>query len=661
MIIKMKKLACLVAKQEAGSLFKALAKEGCVELRNTEDYLQQPEYENLITKNYGEADDGDVSSLRSAIATIAKYAPSKKGFLAPLPSISESEFEDDVVFGKALSLAEEINGLAADIAACESAVLRLETGLATIKPLANIDLPLNKEGGKYYSTVFGAVPIGITKEMLEQELPQECPVEFLMGDLSADQQFFAFLCLKKDEEEAISSLKPLGFSRQIYREITGTAAENTNRIEAEIAEKNKKIEHHKEAVMSKAGFKPQIESAYDLAETRLNREVTMLSQAGTKNTLLLSGYLPVNAQERVVKLLDEYCCAYEMSDPGEDEVADVPIVLKNNAFNRPFEMVTSLYALPQYNSPVDPNPFIAPFFFMYFGLMMGDVAYGIIIALASFFVLKRANPAEGTMKKLLQVGILGGIATIIWGFFFGSFFGNFIPTVTEMFTGTAITPKPLLFDPLAEPLILFGVSLGFGVVQIILGMILSMYQKCKFGKPMDAVLDEGLWLLIFVGLGVVGIEMGLGIVMPVANLGLYISLVGVVLILLTKGRNEKSIVKKITAGLGELYGVTSYLADILSYSRLLALGLATAVIAQVMNTMGTLLGPTVPGVILLVVIFVIGHVFNVGINILGTFVHTSRLQFIEFFGKFYMPGGKPFKPFCNRTKHVQVLRDNTQG
>ncbi len=656
MIIKMKKLACLVAKQEAGSLFKALAKEGCVELRNTDDYLQQPEYENLIIKSTGEADDGDVASLRSAVATIAKYAPSKKGFLAPLPRLNESEFEDEVAFGKALSLAEEINGLASDIAACESAVLRLETGLATIKPLIGIDLPLDKQGGRYYSTVFGAVPLGVTKEMLEQELPENCPVEFLMGDASIEQQFFALLCLKKDEEEAISSLKPLGFSRQLYRDITGTAAENTKKIETEVSEKNKKIEQHKDAVMAKAGFRSQLESALDLATTRFNREITKLSQAGTKNTLLLSGYLPVTSEETISKLLDGYCCAYELSDPTEEEVAEVPIVLKNNAFNKPFEMVTSLYALPQYNSPIDPNPFIAPFFFIYFGLMMGDVAYGIIIALASYLVLKRAKPSEGTMKKLLQVGILGGIATIIWGFFFGSFFGNFIPTVTEMFTGTAITPKPLLFDPLAEPLILFGVSLGFGVVQIILGMVLSMYQKCKFGKPVDAVLDEGLWLLIFIGLGVVGIEIGLGIVMPIANLGLYIALVGVVLILLTKGRNEKGL-KKITAGLGELYGVTGYLADVLSYSRLLALGLATAVIAQVMNTMGTLLGPTVPGVILLVIIFVIGHVFNVGINILGTFVHTSRLQFIEFFGKFYMPGGKPFKPFCNRTKHVEVLKD----
>ncbi len=641
-------------------MLKALAKEGCVELKDTESYAALPEYEQLFSKSTKEADDSDVILLRSALATISKYAPANKGFLAPLPRISESEFEDESVYKKTLAIAQEVNSLASEIASCESAMLRLETSLATIKPLYKVDLPLEKDGGRYYSTIFGSVPAGVTVDLLQAEVADVCPVEFLMGDISADLQFFGFLCLKKDEDDAISALKSLGFSRQLYREITGTAEENTKRIEAEIAEKTKCITEHKEAVLAKAGFRNQLETAADLATVRLNRDNTMLSQAATQNTILLSGYTPVPCEDRVKKLLDSHCCAYEFSDPTEEELDDVPIVLKNNAFNKPFEMVTALYALPQYRSPIDPNPFIAPFFFIYFGLMMGDVAYGIIIALASYLVLKRAQPREGTMKKLLQVGILGGIATIIWGFFFGSFFGNFIPVVTEMFTGTAITPKPLLFDPLAEPLILFGVSLGFGVVQILLGLILSMYQKCKFGKPIDAILDEGLWLVIFAGLGVVGVEMGLAIAMPVANLGLYIALAGAVLILLTKGRNEKGL-KKITAGLGELYGITSYLADILSYSRLLALGLATAVIAQVMNTMGTLLGPTIPGVILLVVIFVIGHVFNVGINILGTFVHTSRLQFIEFFGKFYMPGGKPFKPFCNTTKYVEVLKDEAQG
>ncbi len=654
----MKKLACLVTKHDAGKVLKALAKEGCVELRNTESYAELPEYEQLLSKGKQDAQDDDVVALRTALATVNKYSAYKKGFLAALPRISESEFEDDTSFQKTVSLAKEINDLSSDIAACDSAIMRLETGLATIKPFNGIDLPLDKNGGKYYSTVFGSVPIGITIEMLSEEIGDDFAIEFLMGEANVDQQFFAVLCMKNDEEEVISALKPLGFSRLLYRDISGSAKENSAVIEKEVEAKKKNIEEHVDAVMAKAGFRDQLETALDLATTRLNRSETMYSQSGTQKTLLLMGYTPENCVDRVQKLLDTYCCAYDFSEP--DDIDETPIVLKNNSFVRPYEMVTALYALPKYNSPVDPNPFIAPFFFIYFGLMMGDFAYGVIIALASYIILKKANPREGTMKKLMQVGILGGVATAIWGILFGSYFGNFIPTVTEMFTGTAIVPPPVLFDPLAEPLILFGISLAFGAIQLILGMVVSMYQKCVFGKPLDAVLDEGLWLVIFGGLGVVGIEMGLGVVMPVANFGLYIALVGVVLILLTKGRNEKGF-KKITAGLGELYGITSYLADLLSYSRLLALGLATAVIAQVMNTMGTLLGPTIPGVILLVIVFVVGHAFNIGINILGTFVHTSRLQFIEFFGKFYMPGGKPFKPFCNNTKYVEVLKDEAHG
>ncbi len=650
----MKKLACLVSKHDAGKVLKALAKEGCVELRNTDSYTALPEYADLLSKGKNDSDDNNVVALRSALATVNKYSAYKKGFLAALPRINESEFEDDEDYNKTLSLADEINKLAQDISACDSAIIRLTTSLATIKPFAGIKLALDSDGGRYYSTVFGSVPVGVSVETLTREIGDDLPVEFLMGDVGVDQQYFALLCLKKQEEEVVSALKPLGFSRLVYRDIVGNAAENTLAIEKEIESKKKSIEEHIDAIIAKAGFRLKLEIALDLAETRLNRTDTMLTQAGTQKTLLLSGYTPENCVDRVTGLLDTYCCAFEFSEP--DDVDDVPIVLKNNSFVKPYEMVTALYALPKYNSPIDPNPFIAPFFFIYFGLMMGDFAYGVIIALVSFLILKKANPREGTMKKLMQVGILGGVATAIWGILFGSYFGNFIPVITETFTGTAITPPPVLFDPLSEPLLLFGISLAFGAIQLILGMALSMYQKCSFGKPLDAVLDEGLWLLIFAGLGVVGIELGLGVVMPVANLGLYIALVGVVLILLTKGRNEKGI-KKVTAGLGELYGITSYLADLLSYSRLLALGLATAVIAQVMNTMGTLLGPTIPGVILLIVVFIVGHSFNIGINILGTFVHTSRLQFIEFFGKFYMPGGRPFKPLCNNTKYVEVLKD----
>ncbi len=653
MIVKMKTVSCLVAKKDSEKLLKALAREGCVHLHNTDTYSQTELYKEYVTSAHPAADTGEVNHLHGALLNLAKYAEVKKrGMLDPLPMMDEVQFEDDADYEKAVKVADTINELAADITAADNTVLRLQTSKAAIAPLEQVDIPLDSQGGRFYAVGFCAAPPGVTAQEFADAA--EKPVEIISGEAQAEQQYFAYICLKGDEQEVLSGMKSLGAAKQIYKDLSGTAKENLAMIDAEIASVEKQREAAVKAIGGYADSKLSIETAHDLASTRLHRDNVLHSQAETKTVVMLSGYTPENCVDGVKKLLDNHCCCYEFGEvaDGDDEV---PVLLKNNKLVQPFEMVTALYALPVYKSPIDPNPFIAPFFFIYFGLMMGDVAYGIIIALVSYFIMRKSRPREGTMKKLLGVGILGGISTAIWGVLFGSIFGNFIPTVTEMFTGTAIVPPPLMFDPLANPLGLFGLSLAFGVVQIVLGMILSMYQKCKFGKPIDAVLDEGLWLLIFIGLGVVGIELMLGVTMPIANLGLYIALAGAVLILLTKGRNEKGL-KKITAGLGELYGVTGYLADVLSYSRLLALGLATAVIAQVMNTMGTLAGATIPGIILLVVVFVIGHVFNVAINILGTFVHTSRLQFIEFFGKFYMPGGKPFKPFNNHTKYVEVLK-----
>lgn len=657
MIIKMQKLTCLVAKSDAKAMLKALAREGCVELKSSEKFTSVPEYSGLLSTQKQQVNTDILTLLKSSLTTLSKYSPYKKSFLDPLPLMIESDFEDDASFSETVDIAGEINALSEQLSAADAAVIRLKTSLATIAPFNKIDLALEKDGGKFYSTVFGAVPIGIEEQTLQDELAKSGAAAIIPAGIANDMFYFVLCCLKKEEERHISALKPFGFTRLLFKDVTGTASQISAAINVEIAKAEKQHSRACEEIEKNGLYRTRIEAAVDLASTRLHRESTQILQACTKKTILLYGFTPSDCKERLVQLFEEYNCSFDFSVPTDKD--DVPVALKNNALVRPFEMVTALYALPEYKSPVDPNPLVAAFFFLYFGLMMGDAAYGIIIALVSYFMLKKSRPREGTMKKLLGVGLLGGISTFIWGIMFGSYFGDFIPVVTKMFTGTAITPKPFLFDPLKEPLMLFGISLAFGVVQILLGMGLSMYQKVVMGNPLDAVLDEGLWLVIFTGFGLVGAEMFLDISMPTDNFGLFISLIGAVLIILTKGRNEKGI-GKITAGLGELYGITGYLADLLSYSRLLALGLATAVIAQVMNTMGSLLGPSVIGVILLVVVFVIGHTFNVAINILGTFVHTSRLQFIEFFGKFYMPGGQAFKPFCNNTRYVEVLKEQSK-
>ena len=336
------------------------------------------------------------------------------------------------------------------------------------------------------------------------------------------------------------------------------------------------------------------------------------------------------------------------------EGEEAPVLLHNTGAIYPFEAITNLYALPEYKE-IDPTKWLAPFYFIFFGMMLSDAAYGIIMAVACFIINKKFR-LEGMMKKLINMFFWCGISTAIWGALFGGWFGDLPTVAAKTFFGIDnFAIKPIWFNPVNDPMKLLIFSFILGGIHLFLGMGIQAYMLIRDGKPLDALFDIGLWYVLLVGLVLFGVGGKIG--PAFATAGKYMSIIGVVGILLTGGRRKKGIFGKITGGLGSLYDITSYLADILSYSRLLALGLATGVIAQVINTMGSLAGGGIKGSILLIVVAVFGHLFNIAINALGSFVHASRLQYVEFFGKFYKGGGSAFEPFDKKTKYVDIVKE----
>ncbi|HKM28253.1 MAG TPA: V-type ATPase 116kDa subunit family protein, partial [Anaerovoracaceae bacterium] len=290
-------------------------------------------------------------------------------------------------------------------------------------------------------------------------------------------------------------------------------------------------------------------------------------------------------------------------------------------------------------------------------IMLSDAGYGIIITIATFVIMKKFD-LEGMMAKMIKMFFFCGISTIFWGAMFGGWFGDIVPVVARTFFDKEIVIEPLWFNPLDDPTKLLIFSLLFGVVHIFLGMALSASMMIRRGHLFDAIFDVFSWYMVIAG---AGLWLAGGMLFPAAKtIGMYVAIAGAAILLLTGGRKKKGL-GKITGGLGQIYNVTSYVSDILSYARLLALGLATGVIAQVVNTMGTLMGGGVLGAIVLVIVFLIGHTFNLAINALGSFVHASRLQYIEFFGKFYEDGGEPFAPFKKETKYVKLINDANGG
>ena len=304
-----------------------------------------------------------------------------------------------------------------------------------------------------------------------------------------------------------------------------------------------------------------------------------------------------------------------------------------------------MYSLPAYRT-FDPTFIMMIFFFVIFGIMLADVVYGLILSLGCLFIIKKANVSKGVKDMCAMFGVCG-ISCIIWGVLFGSYLGDFPEQFMKSMFGVDITVWKAM-DIVSQSMTFIVMALAIGAIHMLTGMGIRFYVLCKNGQVLSAIFDEGSWFVVFAGIGIYFLNSTAGIV---------VACTGVAMLILTQGRHEKNIFMKLIKGVGSLYGLINYMADMISYSRIMALGLASAIIANVFNTIAVMGGPTFIGAIMFVLVILLGHGLNLAINILGTFVHTSRLQFIEFFGKFYEDGGEPFDPFRKKTKYIKISQD----
>ena len=440
--------------------------------------------------------------------------------------------------------------------------------------------------------------------------------------------------------------------------------EQAKALEEEIRGARKERE---DALGKIAGLAPKREElllAADYISARAEKYQVLGELWQSPHTFCLAGYLPAeDAPGLVGELESRFTLLAEVTEPGPQE--DPPVKLKNNFFTEPVEGVVEGYSLPGRHE-VDPSAVMAFFYYVLFGMMLSDAAYGILTVVGSAFALKKFPDMELKMRKTLRMFLFCGISTTVWGVLFGSYFGDAIPVIAQTFFHTEITVPALWFEPLDDPMRLLIFSFGVGVAHLFTGLGVQFYQLAKQKKYADALYDVVFWYLLVGGLIVVLLsteifqniaELPFVVPGPVAAVAGVLAGIGAVGILFTAGRESRNPVKRFLKGLYGLYGVSSYLSDILSYSRLLALGLATSVISTVFNQLGAMLGGGVVGAIFFAVVFLIGHSMNMAINLLGAYVHTNRLQFVEFFGKFYEGGGRAYAPFAANTKHFQIKEE----
>ena len=637
----MKKLHVIAMADRREALLKGLLHLGCVEISQPEEVLSDPEWaalfrrsETLLTQRKAELTDVD-----TALAAIGQYAKLKNGLFIKRHPITEAEFLDAGAAEQAKAACEAVREQLGVLMQAKTEEGHIASQIAALTPWRELDLPLEQTGTAHTIFRMGVCPGQTDTGALRTQMEAEGLAAELY-EIGADklQKYQLLIVHRADEERTQELLRPFGFSAVRFSGLTGTAAENLRSLEAELAASRKTQSDAEAAIAAGAENRDALRAYADRLRAEAAKERCAGDILTDETVLFFQGWVPAERESAVGAFLTENGCAWETRDPTEEEIPDVPVQLKNNWFTKPLNMVTEMYSLPRYDN-VDPNPLMAPFFIFFYGVMMADMGYGLIMFLAGFLITKKYHP-KGTMGNLFGLMTLCGVSTFIMGALTGGFFGDFLTQAVKLTTGRDFT-LPSVFTPLNDTLMILVASMGVGLIQIITGMAISFIRKLRRGQLMDAVWEELTWWIVFAGIGL----MAAG----VTNLVLYLGIAMVILgpVLTNKGFG------KITGIFGSLYNhVTGYFGDILSYSRLMALMLAGSVIAQVFNTLGTIPG----NLIVFVLISLAGNALNFALNLLGCYVHDLRLQCLEYFGKFYEDGGKPFRPLAADTKYVDIQK-----
>ena len=634
----MKHLRLLGMESEREALLKAMQEMECVEISSIDGS------EEALKSGFAKPDDKALMSAqeasrayRTALASLDRFAPEKKGMFRKRQGVSRAAFFSAESEENARTAAETINKDTRRLGEIESERTKNEALRATLAPWLTVDVPLGGADGAL-SVFFGTVGLNVTNDALKA-LADSLDGLLTWQQASSDRslRYLLVMCHGSVKERALSALRDLGFSTVSFRGMTGTAKENDKALAENLAALEKERQEIEQRIAGLGGKREALLEASDRAAIALRREEAKSRLVGTDKAFLLEGWLPADRCAEIEKTLKPFTCAIETREPTEDEYPQVPVQLKNNKLTRPLNMVTEMYSLPAYGT-LDPNPLMAPFFILFYGIMMADMGYGLLMMIASVIISKKYRP-KGTSGELFSLLGLCGISTFIMGALTGGFFGDFLTQLVAIVSPGTVFALPKLFDPLDDlTMILIG-SMALGMVQIVTGMAISLIEKCKRKKFLDAFFEEITWWTVFIGIALLALGKGAAV--------LYVGCALVLLGPIVQGKGWG----KLTGVFGSLYNhVTGYFGDILSYTRLMALMLAGSVIAQVFNMLAAMPG----NVIAFIIISMLGNAMNFGLNLLGCYVHDRRLQCLEFFNKFYVDGGKPFRPMTLDTEYVDL-------
>ncbi len=654
-IVRMQKLHLLAARSQREELLTALMLLGCAEIKEQSALLSDPRTASIVSR-----EKSNLSTLRAektlfgdAVKLLDKYAPDPPPLLSAKPIVKESDFLDEERLEQSRQIARKIVELDDIIREHYLEEASCSTLIEVLNPWKNFSVPLEYSGTTHVCMKLGTIPTVSDFDGLRAELSDKAEATELM-EISSDEHT-RFLCLfyyRGCEAEVMDVMHAYGFSVPPFGNVTGTAAENLRSLKEKLRKIRLDRALNETHLVSFAEDRQRLKEAYDLISTREGRAEAMENLMGTGSTVCLDAWITEPEREKLIATLEKFDCAYMFEDPSEEEYPEVPVKLKNNRFTNGLNMVTNMYSLPQYGS-VDPNPLMAPFFILFYGIMMADMGYGLLMVIASIIAMKRMRPKEG-MLSFCQLLFWAGISTFVMGALTGGFFADAPYQLVHMLNPESTWQGlPYLFTPLNHTIYVLAGSIILGFIHLNTGLVIGFVEKVRHGDLLGGIFYEVAIWVIFIGAGimVLGSGMVLG-VSAVNTAGTVVLIVGALMLFYGGSRGKKGL-GKVTSIFGTLYNeLTGWFGDLLSYSRIMALMLAGSVIGQVFNTIASMFG----NIILFIIIFIVGHVLNFGLNLLGCYVHDLRLQCLEYFGKFYVDGGKPFKPLKINSKYVEVSK-----
>ena len=677
-ISTMKKLTVLAHSSDADAIVRRMLHLKCVQIQRSMPEAGELSLERIESDGRQNEIRERMAHIEAAMPRLAKYSTRGGGIGRRVQRLDRAAFVADGRAERAWQAVERTLEIKSRMEEITAEQTRNASVMQSLFPWLNYDAPLNEEGSAHTAMQLGSCSV----KLYNWEALTEAGA--YVEDVSDDgkTQYFTVTYHKEDEEAVTAALDKCDFLKMNFSDIATTAQvayDDLEKRQLALADENAALI---ETLMDLAESLNDIEVLYDVEGTNLNVCLQKQKLYQTQNCIVLAGWLPEAAEEKVLRGLSAFECACEISEPEEGD--EVPVLLRNNPFSGTFEWVIEMYSYPKYGG-FDPTLIMSIFYFLIFGLMFADVGYGLLLVLACFGGVKLLNPKEGLKRMMLMFGYCG-ISCIFMGVLFGGWFGdlpvaimnNFFPQFGGQAQNTPIGHffnNGVFFNPVSSSIPFLFVALGMGEVHLVAGMAVNMVLTWKSGKRIQALCENIPYWVMFAGVDLMAPLAAAGMISsdPLApqtqallenlsSIGMYVMFLGIAMILFLKGIGEKTVFAWLIKGLGGLYSLISFASDLLSYSRILALGLVASVIAQVINML-TSLGASGPiGFIFMVIVMILGHGLNLAINLLGTFVHAARLQYIEFFGKFYEDGGEAFKPALPAEEYSEdtsfVLNEN---